>query len=160
MIDFQQKEWVDTQTSGTAITSNELNRLEQAVSKLVDRVNEIEGRKPLTLWEGTLKPGNKVTVAGISKYSLVAVGMCLSMDDNPYVNAMVPLVPFFNEDGIYYARGASGLQSGSDLRIASASLEIVNDTVSMAAGVLASVNANGTVSTLTGRNVYRIAGIA
>lgn len=42
-IQFNRKQWIDTEASGTAVTASDLNRIEQAVSDVCATVNYLTG---------------------------------------------------------------------------------------------------------------------
>lgn len=93
-------------------------------------------------------------VPGASGYTLLGAGAATAVSDSQQ-GIVVPLVRFGST-----ARGSSGMGSGSDVRTAAVTLSLSGDRVTNAQCILSSVNANGTVSTATGRAVYSIWGIA
>lgn len=52
-ISFSKKTWTDTATSGTPITADELNRLENAISSLTTAVNNLQDSVSYTLHTGS-----------------------------------------------------------------------------------------------------------
>lgn len=90
----------------------------------------------------------------IDGYTLLGAGAATTVADSQQ-GIVVPLVRFGTT-----ARGSSGMGSGSDVRTAAVTLTVSGDSVRLDQCILSSVNASGTVSTVTGRAVYSIWGIA
>ena len=91
---------------------------------------------------------------GIDGYTLLGAGAATTVADSQQ-GIVVPMVRFGTT-----ARGSSGMGSGSDVRTAAVTLTVSGDEVTLEQCILSSVNASGTVSTVTGRAVYSIWGIA
>ena len=80
------KTWVDTPTSGTPITADDLNRIEQTLSDLASKIDAVSSRMGKTLWTGS----QSVT-------SGTAIEIYSSASD-PFPYSVVMVVGYFPSD--------------------------------------------------------------
>lgn len=130
-ISFTRKQWEDNETSGTTVTAQDLNRIEQAIQDLNTNLQSLQDSVCRTLWKGTWRSG-QITVSGISCYTLFLV-VVSNGDSSPGSDeTRVGYVGHGSDSGRFYAQAnfAWEMNRASATAVASLRCSIDGDVLS------------------------------